>query len=137
MSVVYGDIREITYNHPTLGSGTYFPKAGEQSSFDPGGFRGEDDAQMVDGGGRNMKKLTQNRWSAEAVVSWDANVTNELDTLKKLAADPVDGDYTISLVNGTVWGGKGSPVGDVKGDVSSGTIALKLAGGGELKKIVG
>ena len=51
MSVIGGDILEITFNHPTLGSGIIFPKAAEDSTFDLGGFRSNDDAAGVDGSG--------------------------------------------------------------------------------------
>jgi hypothetical protein len=136
-SVVGGDITEITYNHPTLGSGTWLPKAGEDSTFDPGGFRGDDDANNVDGAGRNIKKLNRVKWSFEGVVSWDANSKNELDMAKKLAGSPEDADWTITSINGTVWGGKGSPVGDIQGNGNAATMSIKLAGGGEMKKIVG
>lgn len=134
---VGGDIIEITYNHPTLGSGTWLPKANEDSSFDPGGFRADDDANGIDGGGNNIKKLNQARWSFEGKISWDANIANELDAAQKLAADPVDAEWTFTHINGTVWGGKGSPVGEVKGNGNSATIDIKISGGGKLKKIVG
>jgi hypothetical protein len=41
MAAVGGDILEVTYAHETLGSGTFFPKSGEDSTFDLGGFRGD------------------------------------------------------------------------------------------------
>jgi hypothetical protein len=43
---VHGDILEVTYNHPTLGSGVFYPKANEGNKFDPGGFRNNDDASL-------------------------------------------------------------------------------------------
>ena len=36
MAVVGGDIVELTFNHPTLGSGIIFPKSAEDSTFDLG-----------------------------------------------------------------------------------------------------
>jgi hypothetical protein len=137
MGAVGGDILEITFNHPTLGSGTWFPKAGEDSTFDPGGFRSTDDANMVDGGGRNIKQLNQVRWSFEGVIAWDANVANELEVARQLAADPVDAEWTVTHINGTVWGGTGSPVGDIQGNGNAATMNIKLSGGGRMKKIVG
>lgn len=137
MAVVAGDIKEITYNHPTIGSGRLFAKAKEDSTFDLGGFRGDDDKNNVDGGGRNIKKLNRNRWSIKVPCSWDMNISNELDKISKMAGDPVDAEWTVESINGTVWAGTGSPVGDVEGNGGAGTLDLNISGGGEMTKIVG
>jgi hypothetical protein len=134
MSVIAGDIIEITYNHPTIGSGVFFPKAAEDSTFDPGGFRGNDDANQIDGGGNMITQLNQVRWSFEGPISWDMNVSNELETLNKLSASPLNAEWTITHVNGTVWAGTGRPVGDIQGNGNTGMITLKLAGGKGMKK---
>lgn len=132
-----GDILEITYNHPTLGTGSWKPKAAEDSTFDLGGFRGNDDDNQVDGGGAKIRQLNRRGWSFEGVVAWDGNLTNELDQATRLAGDPVEADWTITHVNGTVWGGKGAPVGDIQGNGNTATMEIKLAGGDRLKKISG
>lgn len=134
MAVIAGDVTEITYNHPTLGTGTFFPKAGEDSTFDPGGLRANDDANGVDGAGRTIKQLNRARWSFEGTIANDMNTENDLAKVAALAADPVDADWTFSHINGTVWKGKGSPVGDVAANGNAGTMTLKVSGGGELKK---
>jgi hypothetical protein len=134
---VGGDIKEIRYNHPNLGSGVWFAKSGEDSTFDNGGIRGNDDANMVDGGGRTIRQLNRVRWSCEATVSWDMNVSNELEQAKKLAAHPVEAEWLISHINGTDWKGIGAPVGDIKGNANAATFSVKISGGGEMKKIVG
>ena len=136
MAAVGGDILEITYNHPTLGSGTLFPKSNEDSTFNTGGFRSADDENMIDGGGNMIDRINRVRWSLETVISWDQNDKNELDKLKALAGSPVPAEWTVSMINGTVWGGSGKPVGDIGGNGNAATIDLKLAGGGEMKKIV-
>ncbi len=137
MSVIAGDVDEITFNHPEIGSGTIFPKAAEDSTFDPGGFRTDDDANGIDGSGSMIRKMNRNRWSFSGVIAWDMNVREDLDKIKKLAGHPVEATWTITHHNGTVWGGKGAPVGDVAGNGNAGTFQLKLAGGQELTKIVG
>lgn len=134
MAVIAGDVTEITYNHPTLGTGTFFPKAGEDSTFDPGGLRSNDDANGVDGAGRSIKQLNRARWSFEGTIANDMNTENDLAKVAALAADPVDADWTFAHINGTVWKGKGSPVGDVGANGNAGTMSLKVSGGGELKK---
>ena len=133
--VVSGDLTEVSYNHPTLGSGTWFPKAAEDNTFDDGGFRSDDDANGVDGGGNTIRKLNQVRWSLETTVSWNMNSANELEKASQLAASPVEADWTISHANGTVWKGTGAPVGDVKGNGNTGLMQIKISGGGKMKKI--
>lgn len=134
MPVTSGDIIEITFNHPVIGAGVFYPKSAEDSTFDPGGFRGNDDANQIDGGGNMITQLNQVRWSFEGPISWDANVSNELETLKQLSGSPVNAEWTITSINGTVWAGTGRPVGDVQGNGNTGMINLKLAGGGGMKK---
>ena len=51
MATTGGDILEVTYSHPTLGQGAFFPKANEGNTFDPGGFRNNDDVNQIDGAG--------------------------------------------------------------------------------------
>lgn len=135
MAAVGGDITEISYNHATIGSGRFFPKSAEDSTFDKGGFRSNDDSNGVDGGGRAITQLNQVRWMFEGTVSWDANISDELEQLSRLAASPIDAEWTISSINGTVWAGLGRPVGDLQGNGNTATIALKISGGGKLKKL--
>lgn len=134
---VGGDITEITYNHPVLGSGTIFPKAGEDTTWDLGGFKSADDNQMIDGGGNMIDQINRGRWSVEAVAAWDMNSRTELEKLTALSGHPVLADWTFSHVNGTVYGGKGKPVGDLAGNGNQATFPIKIAGGGSLRKIVG
>lgn len=136
MGAIGGDILEITFNHPTIGSGTIYPKSAEDSTIDLGGFRSEDDENMIDGSGAMIDKMTRARWGVETKVAWDNNVAQELEKLNDLAASPVQADWTITHISGTVWGGTGKPVGDLKGSGNDGTFSLKIAGGGKLKKIV-
>jgi hypothetical protein len=132
---VGGDIVEITYNHPTIGTGTIFAKAGEDSTFDLGGLRSDDDANGVAGNGEMIVKLSRARWSFEVTVAWDMNTREDLEKITDLAGSPVDADWTISHASGEVYGGKGRPVGDVSGNGNAATFPLKLSGGSKLKKI--
>jgi hypothetical protein len=139
MGVVGGDIREITCNHddPAIGTRIFRVKQGADTSFDPGGLRTDDDKAGVDGGGRNVKKMTRGRWSVKTVITWDMNGVNELDALEKIAASILDADWTFEHVNGTVWAGKGTVVGEVEGNGQSAEIPIVFQGGGKLSKIVG
>jgi hypothetical protein len=133
---VGGDIIEITYNHPDLGSGVFYPKSAEDSTIDYGGFRSNDDANMVDGGGNMIDQMNRARWSFETTCAMEMNVDDSLARLKALASSPKQASWTFSHINGSVWGGNGKPVGDPAGNGNAATFTLKCAGGGELKKIV-
>ncbi len=134
---VGGDILEITFNHPTVGTGTFYPKANEDSTFVLGGFVSSDDANMIDGGGNMIDQMNRVRWSYEGTLAWDMNNSNDLQKIQLLVNSPVLAAFTITHVNGTVWGGTGKPVGDYSGNGNAATFPVKLAGGSVLKKIVG
>lgn len=133
---VGGDIIEVTYNHETLGSGTFFPKAAEDSTYDLGGFRANDDANMIDGGGNMIDQLNRVRPFFEVVLSWDRNIKQELEKLSSLAASPILADWDITHIDGSVYRLRGKPVGDVQGNANAATTTLKVAGGGTMKKII-
>lgn len=129
-----GDISELTFNHPTLGSGVIYPKANEDNTFDLGGYRSEDDESMIDGAGNMIDKINQRRWNAEMTVAWDMNKDLTLEKLVELAASPVLARWTITHINGSIYVGTGKPVGDLAGNGNASTIPLKIAGGSRLKK---
>lgn len=132
-----GDIIEITVNHPTLGTRRFFPKSAEDSTFDPGGFRDTDDANMITGSGEAIRQKNRVRWSLEAVIAYDANQRDDADFVAALSESPVEGDWTIAVVNGVVYGGKGLPVGDIQPNLNAATMTLKISGSGKAVKIVG
>lgn len=136
MSYIGGDILEITYNHPTLGSGTIFVKSNEDSTLNSGGYRSNDDNNMITGDGQMIDHINRVRWSYEsAPVAWDMTDKNEVEKLAAMAASPVLADWTITHISGAIWGGKGKPVGDVNGATNTAQVTLKLAGSGVLKRI--
>jgi hypothetical protein len=129
-----GDLIEITYNHPTIGSGVIFPKAAEDNNYDLGGFRSADDANMVDGGGNMIDQMNRTRWFVESLCVNDMNLGNEIEKCNEMAASPVLADWTFTHINGTVYVGKGKPVGDLANNVNQSTFTLKVSGGGKLRK---
>ncbi len=134
MASVGGDIVEITYNHPTLGQGSFFPKAAEDSEYNLGGLRADDDANGLSGDGGIIVKLNRTRWHFMVKVAWDANNREDLEKAVALAGSPVLAQYTFSHVNGTVYEGSGLPVGDLIGNANSATFDLKISGSGKLLK---
>lgn len=137
MGAVGGDILQISFTHPTIGGGTLFPKANEDSTFDLGGFRTDDDMNNVDGSGTMIKKINRNLWSVECTVAGDMNTRQDLEKLTVLSGNPVDAVWKIAHVNGAVYKGSGTVVGDIQLNGNNATIKLKIAGGDTLKKISG
>lgn len=131
---VGGDIIEITFSHPVIGSGILLPKSGESSTYDTGGYRSDDDSNGTDGGGNAIRTMKRVRWSAEATISNDMNTKQEYEKVVKMAGDPQAGTWTLTNINGTVYQGSGFPVGDLKLDTMASTFALKIAGGFNLVK---
>jgi hypothetical protein len=134
---VGGDLSEITFNHPTLGSGTIFVKIDEDSTFDLGGLRSSDDDKGLDSGGNMIDVMSQSRWSVDSVAAWDMNIREDLEKVTEMAGSPELAGWTISHINGAVYSGTGKPVGDLKGAGKAATFPLKISGGGKLKKISG
>lgn len=133
---VGGDILEISWNHPTLGSGKFNPKAAEDSVLDLGGFVSSDDANMIDGGGNMIDQINQKRWRLECTAAVDTNIDLTLERLQALQADPQQATWTISHINGSVYAGKGKPVGDLAANWNQTTCKVTLGGGKKLKKII-
>ncbi len=124
-----GDITEVTCNHPTLGSKTFFPKSSEASTYDTGGFRSKDEANAIDGSGTPIDTMNQVRGFFETTVSNDMNLAKELEFVASLAASPVPATWTFTVINGISYSGSGKPVGDLSADVDKATFKLKVAGG--------
>lgn len=124
---VHGDIIEVTYNHPTLGNGVFFPKANEGNTYDPGGIRNADDANMIAGNSDLILQKNRVRGFFEVLIENDQNVRNDATKVAALAADPVPANWTFTLINGTVYAGTGVPVGDINPDINAGTFTLKVA----------
>lgn len=132
---VGGDIIEITWNNDLLGTGVIYAKAAEDSEFDLGGLRSEDDSNMIDGAGKTIRKMNRIRWKFGCVVSWDMNGEDELQKVVDLASSIVETSFTIAHINGINYGCKGSPVGDQSGNGNAATFPLLLSGGGVMSQI--
>lgn len=125
---VHGDITEVRYNHPTLGSGIFFPKANEGNVFDPGGLRNNDDTSMVAGNGSVMFQKNRIAGSFTVLIENDSVSRKDYAKVQALQASSASADYTITHVNGSVWKVTGQPVGAIEVDVNAGTFTLKVVG---------
>ena len=90
---------------------------------------------MIDGKGRRIYKKNRVAWGATGPIVWDMVDQNELEKLQILAEQTEEADWTVTSINGTVWGGKGLPVGDIEGNTNQGTIDINISGSGKMKKI--
>lgn len=122
----FGDVDEIVCQHPTVGEVRYKPKANETATVDLGGIRTNDDANQVTSDGTLMSQKNRVRGSIELPVAVDNSLT-QLTKTQALTQSPELGTWTISLLNGAVFKGKGVPVGDQQYDSNAGTMTLKVA----------
>lgn len=127
-----GDIVQITYNHPTLGTGSLYAKSMEDSTYDPGGFRSVDDANMIDGAGNAIHQINRVRWSFSVKLGWNPS-RQDLETVAALAASTQEGTFTFINVNGTAYKGTGKMVGDVQANGNNSTLDIKASGSGTLE----
>ena len=130
-----GDIIEITCNHPTLGSFKFATKSNESYTLDPGGFRSNDDANMVTGGGEYIDQVNRVRWSFEGPLQADFISNNELLNLPKLAENTDLATWTFTHISGITWRGRGKFVGDIQIDTNTAQLTAKIAGGGKLEQL--
>lgn len=131
---VAGDIVEITFNHPVYGSGTFKPVSGEDGTFDLGGRRALDD-DAITSDSEKIKKIQMMPWKFEGTIRWAAQTGLDVEKMNSLSGDPIESDWTFELMDGTIYGGVGSPVGDVVGSAKDGTISIKVIGGGGLRQL--
>lgn len=127
-STTHGDIKEITFNHPVIGSGRFRPKSGEGNTYKIGGFQNNDDANAIASDGTLI--MSKNRVSGmlEAVVinSTAEGETSDADTLQQLIDSPEPADWTFTTMADAVFAANGHPVGEITPDLNAGTFTLKI-----------
>tara|TARA_R110000803_G_scaffold69859_1_gene132441 strand:+ start:1177 stop:1581 length:405 start_codon:yes stop_codon:yes gene_type:complete len=124
-----GDVLELRVNHPTLGSRVFFPKSGEDNNLDLGGFRNEDDANMVTASGEAIVKKNFVKGSLEIVLANDQKARLDSQFCGDLAASTEQGDWSFSVIDGSVYGAKGDIVGDITSNLNAATFSIKIAFG--------
>lgn len=130
MATSHGEIQEVNFNHPTIGSGTFFVVSGETATFDLGGLRSADEESMVTTNGLLIDTKTRKRGFFEVVIDNDDNVREDNQIINQLAASPVPATWTFSFLNGAVYKGTGFPVGDFQPSVNDGKATLKVGAPG-------
>lgn len=122
---VGGDIVEVSDNHPELGSFVYKVQAGQDNTYDPGGLRSNDDANMVTGGREAIRQINGK------MGFFQVNIVNDMtqkviERLSALAAHPVPSEWTFTVINNITYRGTGFPVGDLTANVNNSTMPLKV-----------
>ncbi len=131
-----GDIIEITYNNANIGSGVFFPKSAEDSTYDTGGARTSDDNNMICGNGTAIYQQNLQRPSFAVKIAWFMGGNDDsLATLSALTTDPNETAWTFTNINGVIHKLTGKQVGDLTGNGNTSTIDLKVAGSGVLQII--
>lgn len=131
MSVVTGDIVEVTVKHP-LGDSIFEVKAAEDSTYDLGGFRSTDEANNITSGGKRVDQKNRTTPFFEAtIIASD----EDADLLSKIAGSPVQGLWTITHISGGVHRLTGTPVGDIQINKNNGQLTLKVAGDNQMEKV--
>jgi hypothetical protein len=129
--VTGGDITEIAWSNPLLGSGFLYPIAGEESTFCLGGFTGDDD-KVVDGAGRLINSLHRVPWDFKVKVANDMVNTREFEAMVDVAGSTEDTTWTISVINGAVYKAQGTIQGRLELNGSKSAFELMVVGGGTL-----
>lgn len=132
MNFLGGDITEIVCKHPDLGDFRFQTKSNESYTMDRGGYRNNDDANQITGGGQAIFQKNRVRWSFEGPVMVDFTSGS---TVENLAESSVDGVWVITHISGAIYQGKGQIVGDLQPDTNTAQMSLKASGGGKLEKI--
>ena len=135
MATYGGDIIEITVNNPNVGSIILFPKSSEDSTYDNGGFRTNDDANMIDGSGAAIYQKNRTRPSFMVKIRWDMINAQELEFLSAITSDTSESTWTFTNTNGVIYKLTGTQVGDLTGNGNDSTIDLKVAGSGTMQII--
>lgn len=129
MGFIGGDLIEIAATNSDIGgTKVFFPKAGEDSTFDPGGIRTNDDKSGTTSQGQGIYIKNNSRWEMNAVIGWDANTNKELEALEALQKSTQETDWLFTFSNGAQYSAKGMPVGDLAGNLNQATIAFKAQG---------
>ena len=132
---VGGDLIDVNWTHPTLGQGSFYFKAGEDSTLKIGGFTSADEDGNIDGSGTRIDQLNRMVPYIKGTAVNDMS-TGTLEQIQALQSNPASGTYTFTWVNGHVYkitGGK--PVGEIEANVNASTFDLKIAGSNTAQKL--
>lgn len=123
---VGGDVLELTSNHPSLGSFIYKVVRNQDNTYDTGGDRTNDDANMKTGGNEAIWQINGKMGAVNITLVNDME-QKTVERLEQEAAHPVPSVWTFSVINGKTYKGEGKPVGDINPNINNSTVAVKIA----------
>jgi len=130
--IISGDVKKITYNHPLLGSFTFFGKSGEDANHMKGGLKANDDDGNIGSNLERIHQLNAYPWSFETTILAKPGA---FDYLQSATQSTEEGTLTVEYMDATVRTGTGNPVGDIQENKQAGTIAIKFVGSGTFEQI--
>ena len=138
MAYIGGQLTQITYNHPTLGTGTFAPKSSEESMINLGGLRSDSGVTDIAGDGQAIRKMNLHRWMVDTTIAFDSTAMGKsgLALLTALGANPQEAVWKFTHVSGSVSSGSGFPVEVIDGNLGSATIKIKFEGSNSLQEII-
>jgi len=129
MAIVGGDIEELAFNDPVLGTGFFQPMKDQDNIFIPGGYENADDG-MVTGNGTLVITKNRNVGSITILLANDTTAaTSDVDIAKALQVSANEQTWTVAHSNGTVWRGKGVIVGALEANTNKSTFQIKINSG--------
>jgi hypothetical protein len=123
---VGGDIIEITYNNPNVGSGVFFAVSNKDAELDLGGFRTNESKEGITGNGQLIRTIMNGRGKFTCDIAVDMNSRQDMENIAALAADLDETSWTISWINGITYGGSGFPVGQYQQNTKEATVKLTV-----------
>lgn len=132
MAITGGDILEVSWLHPTLGAGFFYPVSGSESTFNKGGLRTNDNSP-VDAAGRLIRTMNRQPGKFSLTVASDPVDSQEFDTASTIASDLAEAIWTVALINGAIYKGKGSIEGSLELDGQKSTFPLTVVCGAGLE----
>lgn len=130
-----GDLIDVNWTHPTLGQGTFYAKANEDSSINIGGFVSADEDNNIDGSGTRIDQLNRMVPYMKCTAVNDMSI-GTAEQVQALASNPASATYTFTWINGHVYKlTDGKIVGAIEINVNASTFDLKIAGSNKLQKL--
>lgn len=126
-----GDITEIKFIHEEVGSKIFSVKSGESANMDLGGYSND---YSMNGNSTGHAIKTAKPWSVDS-IQVDITPDGTLEFLQDITNNVIEGIIEISAIDGSVYKGKGTIIGDLKKDTLNGYATIEVRGAGKLEKI--
>lgn len=126
---IAGDLQELGYSFEG-GSGVLFIKAGEDSTFNPGGFINADDENNVDGSGEPIISKQRRLASLQCTVSIDETQRDDMEVLRAIQrSNDRTATFTYEELGGALYQINNAFIaGDLEKNITNGTVEVTIHG---------